>query len=82
MTMCSFIVVSALQVMLSMRRRKFAKRDMVRVYRLISRGQGYNSHCSMKVVRASLGFGDEEGLHAFGADGDYVVLILQDSFYR
>ena len=35
----------------------------------------------MEVVRTGFGFGDEEGLDAFSADGDYVVLILQDAFY-
>ena len=34
----------------------------------------------MEVVRTGFCFGDEERLHAFGADRDHVVLILQDAF--
>jgi len=34
----------------------------------------------VEVVGSSFCFCDEERLHAFGADGDHVVLILQDTF--
>ena len=34
----------------------------------------------MEIVRNGFGFCDEEWLHTFGADGDHVVLILQDAF--
>ena len=36
----------------------------------------------MEVVGNSFGFRNEQRLHAFSADRDYVVLILQDAFYR
>lgn len=35
----------------------------------------------VKIVRTGVGFRDEKGLHSFCADGDYVVLILQDAFH-
>src|SRR6266576_3228035 len=35
---------------------------------------------SVEIVRNGFGFCDEEWLHTFGADGDHVVLILQDAF--
>jgi len=35
----------------------------------------------VKIVRTGLGLRDEKGLYSFGADGDYVVLVLQDAFY-
>jgi len=34
----------------------------------------------MEIVGNGFGFGDEERLHAFGADRDHIVLILQDAF--
>src|ERR1700756_4263423 len=34
----------------------------------------------VEIVGSSFCFRDEERLHAFGADGDHVVLILQDAF--
>jgi hypothetical protein len=48
-----------------------------------TRGEGkrqQNDSWSMKIVRDGFGFGDEQGLDAFGFDGDDVVLILQDAF--
>lgn len=36
---------------------------------------------SVEVVGTGFGVRDEKGLHAFGANRDDVVLVLQDSFY-
>ena len=34
----------------------------------------------VEVMRERFGLGDKQGLHAFGFDGDDVVLILQNAF--